>query len=92
MQEVMSEMAEVDWSTNSVKENIWKRMQKLVLAKDSTTDLNKSEEIDLVYDHINRWFAKNPKVQATEFEMPPFPSAELLEQIDSTFASNKGIR
>lgn len=92
LQVIFSTTADRDWSLNTVKEEIWRKMQKAVLGKDSTTELKKQEDIDNVYDHLNRWFSENPKVQETDFQFPPFPSAEQLEAMDDTFTNNRGLR
>ena len=86
VEKTLSQKAEIDWTTTTVKELLWKRMQKLVLNKESTTQLKKNEEIDKVYDHLVRYFAEKHQM-----ELPMFPSAEQLEQLDNSFTSNRGI-
>lgn len=43
----------ISWSAYSVKEYLWKPLQKAMLGKDSTTELT-TDEIDKVYDNMNR--------------------------------------
>lgn len=50
--------AEIDWSGVSVKEIVWRPMQIHLLGKHSTADLDKIEEIDRVYENVNRFNAK----------------------------------
>ncbi len=45
---------DLDWTKNSVKELIWRPIQKALVNKGSTTELDKVSDIDLIYDHINR--------------------------------------
>jgi len=50
---------DLDWSTNSVKELIWKPIQKALLDKGSTTQLDKVNDIDVIWGHINRHLSTN---------------------------------
>ena len=59
IQKVLSKYAvELDWSGNSVKELLWRPVQKALTSKVSTTELDKISDIDLVYEHINRFVGK----------------------------------
>ena len=49
--------ADVEWSMFSVKEYMWKAIQKAILGKESTT-LLKKDEIDDVYLNMNRLTAQ----------------------------------
>lgn len=51
---VLKEKMELNWSPEMVKELLWRPAQRAILKKKSTTDLKKQEEIDLIYDHLNR--------------------------------------
>lgn len=62
---------ELDWTKERVKEDIWKPVQKAVTGKTSTTELKKQEDITLVWEHINRFFADKLKMETI-----PFPSHE----------------
>lgn len=59
---------ELQWSKESVKEILWRTAQKRMLDKDSTTKLDKHQEITRVYEVINRFLAK------LHVESIPFPS------------------
>lgn len=61
---------ELDWTPESIKECMWRPAQKALLGKHSTTELSKQEEIDRVYEAVNRFLAK------LEIEHIPFPSYE----------------
>lgn len=86
IQETLDKSVDIEWTPENVKELLWRRMQKLVLHKKSTTQLRKQEDIDLIYDHLVRWFGNKHHV-----ELPLLPSAEQLEQMDDTFVSNTGL-
>lgn len=50
----LKQAIDLDWSKNSVKELIWRPVQKAMIKKGSTTDLDKVSDIDLIYEHLNR--------------------------------------
>lgn len=50
---VLKQCAELPWSQHTVKENIWKPVQKAVLRKDSTTEAER-KEYGMIYDIVNR--------------------------------------
>jgi hypothetical protein len=54
IQFVLSKKMDIEWTPETVKELLWRPAQKVILKKKSTTLLKKSEDIDKVYDHINR--------------------------------------
>jgi len=61
---------EITPTMSNVKEIIWKEIQKVVLGKASTTELSKQEDIDAVYDVMNKWLGQ-------EFGLHiPFPCDE----------------
>jgi hypothetical protein len=45
------------WTKDSVKEGVWKPIQKALLDKESTSDLS-SKEVTEVYDQINLWLSE----------------------------------
>lgn len=61
--------ADIDWSGNLVKENLWRPIQNAILDKKSTTQLEKSE-VDRVYNTLNRYLS-NMGISV------PFPNAEI---------------
>lgn len=48
--------ADIDWSGNLVKEQLWKPIQNAILDKKSTTQLEKAE-VDRVYNTLNRYLS-----------------------------------
>ncbi len=63
---------EHDWTPALVKELLWREAQKFVTKKESTTELNKQEEIDKVWEIMNRFLAK------LKVESIPFPCMDQL--------------
>ena len=54
-----------------IKELVCKPLQESMLCKKSTTELLKKEEIDKIYDALNKFMAEELEVSC-----PPFPSLE----------------
>ena len=60
---------DIDWDERSVKELIWRPIQQALLSVKSTTKLRKTQDIENVYEHINRFLSNPP------FSMHiPFPN------------------
>jgi hypothetical protein len=55
----------------TIKELMWKPLQLAMLEKESTTKLSKKEEIDLVYDALNKFTSETFGISI------PFPSHEI---------------
>lgn len=71
MRAVLKPEVDIPWSTQTVKEFLWRPVQKAALGKDSTTQLT-TREIDVVYDILNRFLAEKHGIHE------PFPSLEEL--------------
>jgi hypothetical protein len=54
VQLVLKEKIELEWDTSKVKELLWRPTQQAITGKKSTVDLDKMEDIDKVYEHLNR--------------------------------------
>lgn len=70
MQDVVKKITKVEIkpTMHNVKEMIWREIMKTQLGKESTTFLAKQEDIDKVYDVMNKWLG-------TYFEIHiPFPN------------------
>jgi hypothetical protein len=81
MQDVVKAIkrAEIRPTKESLKEVVWKPLQEIILAKKSTTELEKTE-IDEIYEVMNKWLGQ-------EFEIHiPFPTH------DDTFVENFGTK
>ena len=61
---------DISWTPTSVKEILWRHAQKIMYDKESTTELNKTDEITKVWEVLNRFLAN------LEIESIPFPSVE----------------
>ncbi|MBI5573507.1 MAG: hypothetical protein HY919_03005 [Elusimicrobia bacterium] len=71
MRKVLKPKVDIPWTNMNIKNFLWRPIQEVYLNKKSTTKLN-SEEIDKVFDILNRHLAK--------FGIHiPFPSIEEQE-------------
>ena len=67
--------------TEEIMKTIWHTVQKPLLKKKSTTELNKSDgEIDLVLEHINRFFAEEFNLEG--LPLPHDPLKEKAPTVD----------
>lgn len=71
-QQIFSRPVENFWTPEIVKE-IWRKVQKAMFGKRSTTQLFKTGEIDKVYDVLNKLISERTN---GEVVVPPFPSYE----------------
>lgn len=53
--EQMRDGVELEWSKHTVKDNLWRPLQKAMFGKDSTTKIN-TVEPSLIYRNLKRWF------------------------------------
>lgn len=74
---------DVSWSMTTVKEIIWRKMQIYLLGKTSTRDLNKQEDIDRVYDEVNRFTSEKLHIHV------PFPNDPDTESSKSMLKGEK---
>ena len=66
-----------------IKEYLWRPLQFSMFGKKSTTELLKQQEIDQIYDALNKFF-----VEKLELQLPPFPSIESLS-LEEEFKNRK---
>jgi len=78
MQKVLK--VDVPWTKDLIKELIWRPVQKAILKKDSTTKLNKTGDIDRIFDIINRIFSNPPYCIHI-----PFPSIDSAMDRDNNY-------
>ena len=72
MRTVLKPEIEIPWSPKSIKEFLWRPIQKLQLGKKSTTELT-TKDIDKIYDTLNRHLSEKFGVLQG---FPAFPSVE----------------
>lgn len=88
MRVVLKPEVEIPWSQKTVKEYLWRPIQRIQLRKESTTDLT-TKDIDLVFDTMNLHLG-NHGVHT------PFPSIEeimarqLAEELSTRRSRVKG--
>jgi len=70
VQLVLKEKIDLDWDSSKVKELLWRPAQQAILGKKSTTELSKIEDIDKIYEHLNRHLAEKFQIHI------PFPNNE----------------
>lgn len=74
VQVVLKQKVDIDWTAALVKEVLWRTAQKVILQKESTTELKKGE-LDPVLEHLNRHLSEKFLI-----EHIPFPSYETEEE------------
>lgn len=72
VQLVLKEKIDIDWDKDKFKTLLWHPAQEAILNKKSTTELRKTEDIDKVYEHLNRHLGEKFGVHI------PFPNDENL--------------
>ena len=72
LQVIAEKGVDMMWSPALVKELLWRRIQKKYLDKHSTIELDSLQEIDRIYDMLNKFLSEN------FFVSVPFPSIETL--------------
>jgi hypothetical protein len=73
MKKLLKQEIDIPWDTINAKEYLWLPIQKELLKKKSTTQL-KSNEIDKVYEVLNRMIGERTGI------FIPFPNIEELER------------
>jgi hypothetical protein len=67
MRKMLKETIDIPWTKETVKDYLWRTIQKAMLQKDSTTGLTRAE-VSKVYDVLNRHLSEKTGVHV------PFPS------------------
>lgn len=80
---VLKPSVSIPWTLESVKEQLWKPIQKLMYNKNSTTDLDKKQEIEKIHETLMRHLGESFGV-----DYIPFPSETQLSSLDSNFIAN----
>lgn len=70
MRKTIREGIDIPWTAYTIKEYLWRPVQKELLQKISTTELDKIKDIDSVYDVVNRAIAERTGLHI------PFPSID----------------
>lgn len=71
VQHILSKKIELDWTPNMIKEILWRDVQKRLFGKTSTKDLDKMNEITLVYDTLNRHLGEKFELESIPFPCDP---------------------
>ena len=67
---------EIPWTVPSVKEYLWKSIQKAMFQKESTTELEKHVEIDKIHDVLMRELGKTCGIEYHPFPHDPDKSIQ----------------
>lgn len=73
VQLVLAKKIDLDWDKDKIKELLWRPAQKAILQKGSTTQLRKTQDIDAVYEHLNRHLGEKFGIHV------PFPTDKELQ-------------
>lgn len=73
---------DLEWNTYSVKEYLWKPVQKAALGKGSTTELSKIGEIELIHETLMRELGLRCGIEWHDFPSDPDKQKELLESLN----------
>lgn len=76
MKAVIKPEIDISWTPTSVKEYLWKPIQKIIMGEKSTARL-KRKDIDKIYDNLNRILGERTEIYI------PFPSIENLYETNS---------
>jgi hypothetical protein len=68
VQLVLKQVVDLEWDGTKVKELIWRPLQKALIGKVSTTELDKVSDINEVFEHLNRYVGEKFGIHV------PFPS------------------
>ena len=71
MKKVLKPEIDISWTPQSVKEYLWRPVQKSMVVKKSTTELT-SDEVTKIYEVLNRFLSEKHSVAVA------FPSMESL--------------
>jgi hypothetical protein len=80
MKKVLRPEVDIPWTDKSVKEYLWRPVQRIMTGKESTTELCKSnKEIDSIFDVINRHLGEKFGIHVA------FPSIEEIMNSTRTY-------
>ena len=82
LQKVLTKTIELNWTQELVKELLWRSVQIILIGKKSTTVLNKTDDINTVYEHLNRFLGEKCMIHV------PFPSDEKIDESKIEYPEN----
>ncbi len=88
VQEVLAKATELDWTQYRFKELIWKKSLFKLYGKDSTTDMKKTEEIDNIYKHVERFLGEVFHLESMDFPHDPEKQKENMSGYKSSDKSH----
>lgn len=82
MRQILKPSVEIEWTKENVKEYIWRPLQIAITGKESTKNLDKTTEIDKIYDTINGHFSQKFLVSV------PFPRDKEEFNVEVAYPEN----
>ena len=67
MKKVVKPEIDIPWTTQSVKDYLFRPIMKALTSKESTTELNKHEEINLAWETMMRFLMEKHHIEYVEF-------------------------
>ncbi len=83
MRKVLKPSVDIEWTKENIKEYIWRPIQKTLTGKDSTKELDKTTDIDKIYETINRYLSQKFKIHV------PFPTEKKEFDIPVAYPEEK---
>lgn len=71
MKTVLKPNVQIPWTPTSVKDHLWRPIQRAMLSKESTTELSKHMDIDQIHETLMRHLAEKFGVEYIEFPHDP---------------------
>lgn len=84
VQAVLAKSMDLEWTPFRFKELMWKKSLKRLYGKDSTTKMTKQEEIDNVYNHIERYLGTEFQMETIDFPHDPDKENQKLKGIEAS--------
>jgi len=56
----------ISWTTENVKNLLWRTFQKVLVDKESTTKIS-SKDIDVIYMHLDKYLFENYRIDSIDF-------------------------
>lgn len=75
MRAIIRKEVEISWTPENINHFLWKPLLKALTGKKSTTQMDKTGDIEIVYDNLNRIIAERTQ---GEVSLPPWPSLETM--------------
>ena len=79
MKVILKAETEIWWTMESVKEYLWRPLQKMMYGKESTTELEKQVEIDKIHEQLMHLLGEKHGIEYIPFPSEPEKKEEIKE-------------